>query len=129
MENRIQYDIIRAYGMSEHARLFRNNVGNFWSGRPVKSKPGIVALKNPRRVQCGLANGSGDLIGIRTITIREEDVGKQIGQFVSLEVKGERTRTKDEQIAWAEFVRKRGGLAGIVRTIEEAEAILEGRGK
>jgi hypothetical protein len=65
-------------------RLFRNNTGTLRDqhGRPV---------------QFGLARGSADLIGYRTITITPEMVGQQVAVFLSIEVKTPTGRIRPEQ--------------------------------
>mgnify|MGYP003339603036 CR=1 FL=1 len=92
-------------------RLFRNNTGTLYDrqGRPVAF---------------GLAKGSADLIGWRTITITPDMVGQQVAVFTSLEVKAERGRVRPEQQQWLEAVQAAGGIAGVVRSVEEAEALL-----
>jgi hypothetical protein len=51
-------------------------------------------------------------------------VGKQAAVFLSVEVKGERTRVTPEQENWAAFVKKCGGKAVIARSLQDAEKIL-----
>lgn len=95
--------------------LWRNNVG---------------ALQDPtgRWVRYGLCNDSkalnekvksGDLIGIKRVTIEPHMVGQVIGQFVSREVKKEGwkytgTGREPAQLRWAELVIGAGGDAGFV---------------
>jgi len=92
--------------------LMRNNVG-------------ALPDKNGRVVRYGLANDSeatnrvvksGDLIGIRPVTIEAHMVGQVLGQFVSREVKapgwqytGDGRETA--QMAWVNLVRSKGGDA------------------
>lgn len=92
-------------------RLFRNNTGTLYDrqGRPV---------------QFGLAKGSADLIGWRTITITPDMVGQTVAVFTSLEVKTPTGRVSPEQRQWLEAVQAAGGVAGVVRSVEEAEALL-----
>lgn len=92
-------------------RLWRNNVGVMHD-----AEAGIY-------VRYGLANESkqmneviksGDLIGIRPITITPEHVGRVIGQFVSREVKHGKWRytgTPREvaQLNWINIVNVMGG--------------------
>ena len=92
-------------------RLFRNNTGTLRDqhGRPVTF---------------GLAKGSADLIGWTTRTITPEMVGQQVAVFTSLEVKTERGRVRSEQQQWLAAVQAAGGIAGVVRSVEDAEALL-----
>ena len=94
-------------------RLYRNNTGTLYDrqGRPVTF---------------GLAKGSADLIGWRTITITPDMVGQRVAVFTSLEVKAERGRVSPEQRQWLEAVQAAGGIAGVVRSVEDAQTLLTG---
>lgn len=95
--------------------LWRNNVG-------------VAQDRTGRMFRYGLANDSkrvnemlksGDLIGIRPVTITPEHVGNTIGQFVSREVKAEGwsfkgTKREKAQAAWALLINRLGGDAKIV---------------
>ena len=106
-------------------RLFRNNVGHAWHGKPIWIDEGLL-LVNPTRLVYGLATGSSDLIGWRKRTITQADVGKTIAQFVSLEAKSPKERATKEQIEWLRQVQDMGGLAGVFHDQEEAEYIVGG---
>ena len=93
-------------------RLFRNNVG-------------AVKLPTGRLLQYGLAPGSADLIGWKTITIQVGDVGKQVAVFVSVEVKTAKGRASETQTVWLDAVKRAGGIAIIARSPEEAQAALQ----
>jgi len=97
----------------DHIRLLRNNVG-------------ALEDTNGRVVRFGLAPGSGDLIGWRTLIITPDMVGHRIAQFVSLEAKSATGRARADQIAWAAAVTAAGGVAGICRTVDEARGLLGG---
>jgi hypothetical protein len=88
-------------------RLFRNNTGTLRDqhGRPV---------------QFGLAVGSADLIGWRTVTITPDMVGQQVAVFTSIEVKSATGRLRPEQRQWLEAVQAAGGIAGVARSVEDA---------
>lgn len=92
------------------ARLFRNNTG---------------ALKDAsgRLVRYGLCTGSSDLIGWRTITITPDMVGQKLALFTAIEVK-DRGRPTSPQLRFIEQVQRAGGLAGVARSVAEAQAIL-----
>ncbi len=107
-------DLMRAamlYASERHYRLFRNNTGVLMDHRGVP-------------VRFGLATGSGDLIGLRSIAVRPEHVGTAIGQFVSIELKRGSGKPTDAQVAWLDMVRRYGGIAGVVRSIDDLEALL-----
>lgn len=76
--------------------LWRNNVG--------------IAEHRGQRVRYGLAVGSADLVGCLD------------GRFVALEVKTATGRVAPEQKLWLDLVRRYGGFAAIVRSVDEARA-------
>jgi hypothetical protein len=76
--------------------LWRNNVG--------------IAEHRGQRVRYGLAVGSADLVGCLD------------GRFVALEVKTATGRAAPEQKLWLDLVRRYGGFAAIVRSVDEARA-------
>jgi hypothetical protein len=92
-------------------RLFRNNTGTLRDqhGRPVSF---------------GLCKGSADLIGWRTVTITPDMVGQQVAVFTSIEVKTPTGRVKPEQQQWLDAVLSAGGIAGVARSVEDAQALL-----
>jgi len=106
-------------------RLFRNNVGAAWQGKPIWIDEGLL-LVNPSRLVYGLCTGSSDLIGWRKRTITQDDVGKVVAQFVSLEAKSPREHATKAQVDWLRTVQDMGGLAGVFRSQEEAEYIVGG---
>ena len=92
-------------------RLFRNNTGTLRDqhGRPV---------------QFGLAVGSADLIGWTTRTITPDMVGQQVAVFTSVEVKTATGRLRPEQRVWLDAVQSAGGIAGVVRSVDDARELL-----
>lgn len=94
-------------------RLFRNNTGTLYDrqGRPVTF---------------GLAKGSADLIGWTTRTITPDMVGQRIAVFTSIEVKTLTGRVSPEQQAWLAAVQAAGGIAGIARSVEDAQGLTTG---
>lgn len=121
-EKQIQTEIFREVGSNPDVRLFRNNVALAWTGNVQRLQDGSVLIKNPRPLHAGLTRGSGDLIGWRRRIITQDDIGASVAQFLSLEIKNRRGRASKEQKNWAEVVRQFGGLAGIVRSVDEAMA-------
>jgi hypothetical protein len=92
-------------------RLWRNNTGTLLD-------------KHGRPVQFGLCKGSSDLIGLRSITIGPEHLGQQLAVFAAIEVKSATGRATPEQTAFIEQVQAMGGLAGVVRSVRDAAAVL-----
>jgi hypothetical protein len=71
------------------------------------------------RVPYGLCVGASDLIGVI----------KPTGTFLALEVKTARGRVRPEQKRFIELVRRYGGVADVVRSVEEAHAIINEHNK
>jgi hypothetical protein len=77
-------------------------------------------------VQFGVASpGGSDLIGYRKVVIRPEDVGKTVAIFTAVEVKTITGRVSTVQQAFVKHVQEAGGIAGVVRSVEEARRLLE----
>jgi len=111
-ETEIQQRIRLALGTTPHLRLFRNQVGQ------------LPDPRTGRPVQFGLARGSADLIGWRTVTITPDMVGTRLAVFTSIEVKTPTGRLTPQQHAWLGTVRDAGGIAGVARSVRDAEEIL-----
>ena len=111
-ETDLQQRIRLALGTRSDLRLFRNQVGQ------------LPDPRTGRPVQFGLARGSADLIGWRTITITPDMVGRQLAVFTSIEVKTPTGRIRPMQHAWLSTVQGAGGIAGIARSIQDANDLL-----
>ena len=111
-ETTLQQEIRLALGTNPDARIFRNQVGS------------LPDPRTGRLVTFGLAKGSADLIGWRTITITQAMVGTRLAIFTSIEVKTPTGRIRPEQQAWLEAVHHAGGIAGIARSVTDAQALL-----
>lgn len=125
-ESATQAIIWAAIGSRPDCRLFRNNVGQGWCGQTIRSDSEYCLLKHPRRVVYGLTPGSADLIGWRSVTITPEMVGRTLAVFLSVEAKSSTGTARDDQEQWRRQVIAAGGLAGVARTVEDAEKIIEG---
>jgi len=99
-EAAIQAAIREALGREPDLVLWRNNVG--------------LAQHGEHAVRYGLIEGSADLVGI---------LGPQ-GRFMALEVKRPRGKPTEAQELFLALVRRRGGFAAVVRSVEEAVAAL-----
>ena len=111
-ETHLQQEIRLSVGTRPDLRLYRNNCGS------------LPDPRTGRLVTFGLARGSADLIGWRTITVTQAMVGTRLAVFTSIEVKTPTGRVKPEQQAWLEAVQGAGGIAVIARSVPDAELAL-----
>jgi len=111
-ETIIQQHIRLALGREPGLRLFRNNTGS------------LPDPRTKRPVQFGLCKGSADLIGWKQLTITPDMVGQKVAVFASIEVKTPTGRVRPEQQQWLDAVQAAGGVAGIARSVEDAQRIL-----
>jgi hypothetical protein len=111
-ETTLQQQIRLALGTKPDARIFRNQVGS------------LPDPRTGRLVTFGLAKGSADLIGWRTVTITQAMVGTRLAIFTSIEVKTPNGRIRPEQQAWLDVVLRGGGIAGIARSVTDAQVLL-----
>lgn len=113
-------------------RLFRNSVGVGWVGKSYRAsrvetatlQPGDVVIRKARVLHAGLTKGSGDLIGWESREVKTEHVGQRWAVFVSMEGKEGTGRSDRDQVNWREQVQAAGGIAGEVRSVEAAKALL-----
>lgn len=105
-ESRLLSEIRLALGRDPRVVLWRNNTGS------ALQDYGSAGLK-PLRY--GLAVGSSDLIGL----VRPS------GRFVALEVKSPRGQVSREQAMFLALVESMGGVARVVRSVDEARAAIE----
>jgi hypothetical protein len=112
-ETTLQQQIRLALGTRPDARLFRNQVGS------------LPDPRTGRLVTFGLARGSADLIGWRTVVITPDMVGQRVAVFTSIEVKTPTGRMRPEQETWLGVVRGAGGIAGVARSVGDACKIIE----
>jgi hypothetical protein len=104
-EAQISAAIRLALGADPTLVLWRNNVGiaEHWNGKGVDT------------VRYGLAPGSADFVGVLL----------PAGRFIALEIKSPTGRATPEQVNWLALVRRMGGFAAIVRSVDEARAAIE----
>ena len=108
-EQQIQQHIRIACSTGD-TRLFRNNTGT-------------LKDQNGRPVQFGLCKGSADLIGWKRVTVTPDMVGQQVAVFLSIEVKTPAGRIRPEQQQWLDAVQAAGGIAGVARSVEDAQRL------
>jgi len=113
-EAALQREIMLA--MSESGcTVWRNNTGQAWQGTRIHNAGGTVTLANARPITFGLCVGSSDLIGIAPD-----------GRIIALEVKTKTGRVTPEQQQFIEHIKLMGGIAGVVRSVDDALKLLRG---
>lgn len=112
-ESQIQQAIRIALGDEPDLVLWRNTTGQTEEWNPSDG--------SARTMRYGLAVGSADLVGI----LRVQPHDRRVGMFFALEVKTATGRVRPEQTTWLELVRRMGGFAAVVRSVDEAKAALE----
>jgi hypothetical protein len=116
-ETVLMTDIRAALVKDDRARVWRNNVGQTpclcEACRFIVCSRCAAKFRNP--VRYGLAVGSSDLVGIIRPT----------GRFIGLEVKTDKGIVSEEQEAWIQTVRRFGGVASVVRSVEDALGVLD----
>jgi hypothetical protein len=109
-EAEIQMEIMAACNRAE-TRAWRNNIAKL----QVRG----------RWVQFGIPGvGGSDLLGFHSITITPEMVGRKVAVFLAIECKSKTGKATPEQKNFIEFVKSRGGIAGIARSASEAITII-----
>lgn len=90
-----------------------------------RNQCGALEDKTGRWVQFGVASpGGSDLIGYRSIVVTPDMVGQRVAIFAAIETKAPRGRVTAEQTQFIAAVTAAGGIAGVVRTVAEAEALV-----
>ena len=112
-ETKLQQEIRLALGRIPSLRLFRNQVGQ------------LPDPRTGRYVQFGLAKGSSDLVGFKTIKITPEMINQEVAVFVSIEIKTERGKLTEVQQNWLQKVHDSGGIVGVARSIQDALKIVK----
>jgi hypothetical protein len=109
-ESQIQSDIRVALNKAD-TRAWRNNIAKL----NVKG----------RWIDYGIpGKGGSDLIGCHSITIQPHHVGRKVAVFLAIECKSPNGRIKPEQQRFINFIQDKGGIAGVARSVDEAEEII-----
>ena len=126
LESEVQ-QLIQMEGPKYGCILLRNNCGGFKdsTGRWIFYGLGNISKKHSAKIK------SSDLIGFQRIVITPEMVGRTVAIFCAVEVKktgwndGERFNDREEaQLAFIEWVKGCGGIAGFANSIESFKRIL-----
>lgn len=127
-EAKLERDVLLRLGRVPELALYRNEVGEGFYGAvlPILRKelarhPSALAIVESvlvrNRLRYGLGPGSPDLVGILG--------GAAGGRFLGFELKTEGGRLEPTQGPWHAAARAKGALVEVVRSVEEAEAVIE----
>lgn len=103
--------------MSEHdvQNLIRMHLAN--KGIPCfRVNVGKVRLSDGRWFDTGVPKGFSDLFGFR-----------HDGKVFFIEVKNESGQPSDDQLDFIDFVKSKGAIAGICRSVNDVEELLNGK--
>ena len=130
-ETNVVKDIILACSRGA-SRLFKLNTGVGWVGNFKRVKAMLVATSfRPLRAGLILANGdvlegASDLNGWTTVQITPEMVGLKVAIYTAIEVKKPKGRDAEKhQQHFIGQVRAAGGIAGVARTPQQAQALID----
>ncbi len=122
-ESTVQQEI-QIEAMKFNCTLMRNNSGACvdQTGRLIRYGLGHTSSKQ--------AFNSSDLIGITTVTITPDMVGKTVGIFTAIEVKKEDWKCdkkldahEQKQFNFLEYVRSKGGIAAFANSVDNLKDI------
>lgn len=129
-EHSLQNEIRNA--LAGHALMFRGNVGTGWASNNIESyskpthvvmKRGDKLLRGARPFDTGLPPGFSDLFGMKSVTITQDMVGKNVAVFFGMEVK-DKAKTSSGQSNFLGAVIANGGIAGVVKSVDDAKDLL-----
>ena len=126
LETKVQRKIMLA--LSEAGCIvWRNETAGAWVGKVIHKAGDQVTLASARMMPFGLCEGSSDIIGVQPVTITQEMVGQTVGVFIAQEVKTQTGRASKKQLHFIDFINKKGGVAGIVRSVKDALELINNK--
>lgn len=132
-EKAIRKEIELAIGGNGKTTLLANVSGQGVVGRVGPIVPGeLTWVDNARHISFGLGakpgkgKGAGfpDLIGWTEVEITPEMVGLNLAVFTGIEVKKENKKPSEIQQKRISLIRSAGGMAGVARSVEDAQEII-----
>jgi hypothetical protein len=105
-------------------RLFRINAGQGWTGSKI-IKQGKNRLIIDARPFKGAQKGFVDGVGWIPITITKEMIGQTFPVFTAIETKVGKNTATPEQQHFIDRVIESNGIAGVVRSVEDLEQIVD----
>lgn len=120
MESHVKARVLLAIGALPGVRMFNSPTGEGWQGKLLRSDRDTVLLSHPRRIRFGLVKGGSDIVGWTSRVITPDMVGTRVAIFTVIEVKTETGSMREGQQPFIDAVNGAGGIAGVVRTPEQA---------
>lgn len=111
-ETALQHRIMLALSQAG-CLVFRNETAGAWVGQVIHQQGDIVTIRGARMLKAGLCVGSSDIIGLLPD-----------GRFLAAEVKTATGRPSAEQLQFIKAIAAHSGIAGIVRSPEDALALI-----
>lgn len=114
--------ILARHGSRPDLVLWTNPTGKGWVG-PVRRRRNdgcLVLQPGAARVEFGLCIGSSDLVGI----VGQGHETLEAGRFIALEIKANGDTLQDHQRRWLDLVIELGGLAAVVRSVDDVDRVL-----
>lgn len=111
-ETKLMRTIMVAISQAGHT-VWRNETGQFWTGKPIHKDIDTITLANPRMIPVGLCVGSSDLIGIT-----------RQGIFFAVEVKTKTGAISKQQQQFIDHINSTGGKASVCRSVDDALKLL-----
>ena len=106
-----------AHATSVGGRWFREQVGRYRLALPDCAR----CQQQGRVLSSGWVVGASDVLGWTPVVVRPEDAGRTIAVLTALECKVGRNPT-GPQAAFLAAVQQQGGIAAVVRRLEDADA-------
>lgn len=126
-EHKIQNDIRLALSQHKRGVYWRANVGQAWTGnKVVRNRDGSITIYEPRPFQTGLPKGFTDLFGLTLLPVIPDMVGRVLPIYTGIEVKRPGKKPSENQTRHLALLEKRGAIAGVVTSPEEALALTNG---
>lgn len=124
-ESPVKQLVLKEINSTKHMRLFRNNVGTAYQGKvKINQRYRMAIIEKFRLIKFGLVEGSGDLIGWKTVEITPDMIGQNVAVFLSVETKrltgGKKSQ---EQKIWADAVNNAGGIAVFINDPEQCKSL------
>lgn len=124
-ENEIQ-QLVQIEARKSDSLLLRNNSGALKdsTGRLVRYGLGNVSSQHNETMK------SSDLIGITSVVVTPDMVGRTLGVFTACEVKAQgwkfsNTKREQAQLNFINLVRRFGGKSGFVQSLDDLKAVIE----